>query len=155
MPPNGDLAHNRGMCPDLGIKPATFWFAGQHSIHWATPARAVLGNFLSLFCVLYPGWFSLSVSLEGDVSPWNTMAEIPPWLLMVSSGAQRSNFLQSPGVRVDRTFSFRKNSFLHSLTTKLINYYLKLKFSSFWVPPSLLVVGYASLYISTIPWFLP
>ena len=27
--------------PWLGIKPATLWSAGQHSIHWATPARAV------------------------------------------------------------------------------------------------------------------
>ena len=26
--------------PWLGIKPATLWFASQHSIHWATPARA-------------------------------------------------------------------------------------------------------------------
>ena len=26
--------------PWLGIKPVTLWFAGQHSIHWATPARA-------------------------------------------------------------------------------------------------------------------
>ena len=25
----------------LGIKPATLWFVGQHSIHWATPARAL------------------------------------------------------------------------------------------------------------------
>ena len=32
MPPNGDLAHNRGMCPDLGIKPETIWFAGGLSI---------------------------------------------------------------------------------------------------------------------------
>ena len=24
----------------VGIKPATFWFTGQQSIHWATPARA-------------------------------------------------------------------------------------------------------------------
>ena len=24
----------------LGIEPVTLWFAGQHSIHWATPARA-------------------------------------------------------------------------------------------------------------------
>ena len=23
----------------LGIEPATLWFASQHSIHWATPAR--------------------------------------------------------------------------------------------------------------------
>ena len=27
--------------PWLGIKPVTLWFAGWHSIHWATPARAV------------------------------------------------------------------------------------------------------------------
>ena len=26
--------------PRLGIEPATFWFSGRHSIHWATPARA-------------------------------------------------------------------------------------------------------------------
>ena len=26
--------------PWLGIEPTTLWFAGQHSIHWATPARA-------------------------------------------------------------------------------------------------------------------
>ena len=24
----------------LGIEPATLWFAGRHSVHWATPARA-------------------------------------------------------------------------------------------------------------------
>ena len=29
--------------PWLGVKPATLWFAGQHSIHWATPARAHQG----------------------------------------------------------------------------------------------------------------
>ena len=28
--------------PWLGIKPATLWFTGQHSIHWATPARAAV-----------------------------------------------------------------------------------------------------------------
>ena len=26
--------------PWLGIEPVTLWLAGQHSIHWATPARA-------------------------------------------------------------------------------------------------------------------
>ena len=31
--------------PWPGIKPATFWFAGLHSTHWATPARAH-GSFL-------------------------------------------------------------------------------------------------------------
>ena len=33
MPPTGDLAHNPGTCPRLGIEPATFWFAGRHSIY--------------------------------------------------------------------------------------------------------------------------
>ena len=28
--------------PWLGIKPVTLWFTGQHSIHWATPAKAVV-----------------------------------------------------------------------------------------------------------------
>ena len=28
--------------PRLGIEPATLWFTVQHSIHWATAARAVL-----------------------------------------------------------------------------------------------------------------
>ena len=26
--------------PWLGIEPATLWFAGPHTVHWATPARA-------------------------------------------------------------------------------------------------------------------
>ena len=30
--------------PWLGIEPATFWFAGQHSIHWATPTTASFWN---------------------------------------------------------------------------------------------------------------
>ena len=40
--PTGDMASNPGMCPSLGIKPVTLWFAGQHSIHWATPTRAAV-----------------------------------------------------------------------------------------------------------------
>ena len=39
-PPTGDLASNLGMCPRLGIEPATLWFAGPGSIHWTPPARA-------------------------------------------------------------------------------------------------------------------
>ena len=29
-------------CAWLGIKPVNLWFAGPHSIHWATPARVKL-----------------------------------------------------------------------------------------------------------------
>ena len=36
--------------PWLGIKPATFWFTGQRSIHWATRARAKCENFLTTQC---------------------------------------------------------------------------------------------------------
>ena len=32
-PPTGDLAQNPGVCPRLGIKPATLWFTGWSSIH--------------------------------------------------------------------------------------------------------------------------
>ena len=31
--------------PWLGIEPVTLWFAGQRSVHWATPARAQIHNF--------------------------------------------------------------------------------------------------------------
>ena len=41
--------------PWLGIKPTTLWFAGQHSIHWATPARATSTFFkLMQFVVCFP-----------------------------------------------------------------------------------------------------
>ena len=38
-PPAGDLAHNPDLSPDWE-QTAKLWFAGWHSIHWATPARA-------------------------------------------------------------------------------------------------------------------
>ena len=34
--------------PQLGIKPVTLWFAGWHSIHWATPAGRAGGIVLFL-----------------------------------------------------------------------------------------------------------
>ena len=36
--------------PWLGIKSVTLWFMGQHSVHWATPGRAMPYNF-------YVGYF--------------------------------------------------------------------------------------------------
>ena len=39
--------------PQLGIKPATPWFTGQRSIHWATPARA---HFIFWMLNLSLGW---------------------------------------------------------------------------------------------------
>ena len=44
-PPAGDLAHNPDMCPDWESNLRTLWFAGQHSIHRATPAT----NFFFFF----------------------------------------------------------------------------------------------------------
>ena len=37
-PPTGDLSRNPGMCPDRESN--HLLFAGRHSVHWATPARA-------------------------------------------------------------------------------------------------------------------
>ena len=42
VPPTGDLDWIPGNVPWLGIELVTLWFAGWHSIHWATPVRAVL-----------------------------------------------------------------------------------------------------------------
>ena len=55
--PAGDLTHNPGMCPRMGIKLATLWFAGWHSIHWATPARATLIILkFSILGIMYLHW---------------------------------------------------------------------------------------------------
>ena len=47
-PPTGDLARNPGMCPDWESNLQLFGFAGWHSIHWATPARAVFNPIVIL-----------------------------------------------------------------------------------------------------------
>ena len=67
------------------------------------------------------------------------MAWIPPWLLMVSSGVHRSiacGLLQSGRAvpAVPETIAFHMH--------RLINWYLKLKFSHSWLPPSLLFIEY-------------
>ena len=53
MPPTGDLAHNPGMCPRLGIQGAILLFSGQPSIHSATPARAIKVYFGNIRIVQY------------------------------------------------------------------------------------------------------
>ena len=47
--PNWGPGPQPRLVPSLGIKPATFWFAGRCSVHWATPARAPI-SFLFLVC---------------------------------------------------------------------------------------------------------
>ena len=49
-PLTGDLAHNPGTYPRLGIELVTLWFSGWHSIHWATLARV---NISLYFYILY------------------------------------------------------------------------------------------------------
>ena len=64
-------APNRGPGPQprhvpwLGIKPATFWFTGRHSIHWATPARALMKS-LKLTSVWrkYERWMNNQLTLQ-------------------------------------------------------------------------------------------
>ena len=43
--------------PWLGIQPATLWFAGQRSMHWATPARAHLPHFFIYHFKIWDSWF--------------------------------------------------------------------------------------------------
>ena len=52
VPPVWGPAPRPRHVPWLGIKPVTFRFTGQRSIHWATPARAPLG-FLKYFLFTY------------------------------------------------------------------------------------------------------
>ena len=58
-PPAGDLACNPGMFPDWE---SNLWFVGLHSIHWATPARAV--HLSSLSDPLIHRLVQVSVSLS-------------------------------------------------------------------------------------------
>ena len=52
--------------PWLGVEPATLWFRGQHSIHWATPARAnIILNIRWL-----PNIYSQGVSNVRKVYSW-------------------------------------------------------------------------------------
>ena len=43
--------------PWLGIKPVTLRFSGWHSIHWATPARAIFYLFNLILIPRYVHWF--------------------------------------------------------------------------------------------------
>ena len=51
--------------PWLGIEPVTLWFPGQHSIYWATPARAKCLTVFSLYLDL---WFILSFYILCEIS---------------------------------------------------------------------------------------
>ena len=59
--------------PLLGIELATLWFTGQHSIHWATPARAP-SPFLNETLALCPLLSSLSPRLS--LCLWNLLRDL-------------------------------------------------------------------------------
>ena len=59
--------------PCVGIKPATLWFAGQHSIHWAIPAKVFL--FLTLLFI---------VDTITDVLIFSPFAHLHPALALFS-----------------------------------------------------------------------
>ena len=59
--------------PWLGIELVTLWFAGQNSIHWATPARAKV-------CILYPHQIQSGVGLLHK----------PVWFKLCTEGAYHS-----------------------------------------------------------------
>ena len=72
--------------PWLGIEPATVWFAGQHSIHWAT--SAIASEFiLFYFLLLLPEYVTTlqgslvenRACLKGLVSLWSTYLDLGLW----------------------------------------------------------------------------
>ena len=55
-PRTGDLAHDTGMCPTLGVEPATLWFTGWHSTtepHQSGLESYCLSDFVMVICLLY------------------------------------------------------------------------------------------------------
>ena len=66
--------------PWLGIELATLWFTGQHSVHWATPARAQYSFLKTTFCAYDLFCFFLPFICYSYVF-WGT-PEIFLWVLM-------------------------------------------------------------------------
>ena len=67
------LVHSRGPGPQprhvpwLGIEPATLWFAGRHSINWATQARAACYIFVYLSDYFFGAHFSSTYTKIGTI----------------------------------------------------------------------------------------
>ena len=87
-------------------------------------------------CVLCPGCLTLEHNGSGTI----LIACSPP-------EAQRWNCLWSSGVRVGHTFSSWNNSFLYTLITKLISYYLDQRFSTLESSIIPLPLGYTLLFL--------
>ena len=76
--------------PPLGIEPATLWFAGQHSIHWATPARATfiyLFYYVLLTMLLQLSYFPLFIPLHPahPLPPAFPPFSSCPWVIHIST----------------------------------------------------------------------
>ena len=74
-PPTGTQPPQPRHVPQPWIQPATPWFAGQHSIHWATPARA---QCLILYMLLYTlcrkqGPYLTPITPESSITKAGTM----------------------------------------------------------------------------------
>ena len=71
--------------PWLGIEPVTLWFAGQHSIHWATPGRAHLSSFYasSQFTKLFSHWLAHLVLMRDKLDHHNQ------WMLSINSETKK------------------------------------------------------------------
>ena len=105
---------------DKGFSQAIFLAFFLKSVSWV----------IFFICVLCPRGFFTCVLHDSKSHPGAQWLRYHLHCLQASWGT-KVELLMLPGVRVDHTFSSQNNSFLHTLTSKLINYYLKLKFSTF------------------------
>ena len=69
VPPTRRPGQKPRHVPWLGMEPATLWFTGWHSIHWATPARAQFilnkwNNFLEIHSYLLRAYLCAGIVLS-------------------------------------------------------------------------------------------
>ena len=76
--------------PWLEIKSGTLWFTGHHSIHWATPARAI-------DCYFNPLNFRPFVMHQYTLLPLRTWEWNTPFLLCYVSSRFRTHFTKHSG----------------------------------------------------------
>ena len=110
------------------------WNLGKRLIRYSCSWSVSWHPFIRWPSLSVSGWFPLSVSWAADcvsLEHNGSDATLVPYGLFWST---KVNPLWSPGVRVGRTCSSWNHSFLHAWTMRLINYYLKLKFSNSQAP---------------------
>ena len=83
--PTGDLTCNPGMCSRLGIELVTFWFAGQHSIHWTTSTRAIFAFIENVFWK-WELWHWSSTICENGLFLFFVKSVQKPWKKWCLSG---------------------------------------------------------------------